>query len=435
MKFDTIKKKTAFLLVISLILMLLCGIVVSAVQTKGGKVSMKEMTIETDSGYAMSAILFVPDTATKENPAPAIVVSHGYLNNKEMTDANFVELARRGYVVLTVDQPNHGNSEVVEDVNSVYFDGIYQGVLAVSRMPFVDTTKIGVTGHSMGAYSCNAAVMADNAADTQLISAVLLNCNDPLATDGDGNYLNLYGSRDVGIISVVYDEFFGKSIAEDGSVLQSPYWLESDAAQSFLNFGKDPSDCESREAYTEYYEGVDGTDAFHVIYRPSITHPWSHFSKKSVSCVVGFFEDSLGAPNPIGSSNQIWQVKEAFNAVGLIGFVLFICSFGGMLLYTRTFESLRPKEELLIPGKPVEGKASTAWFWLSLVAGVIFGSITYLPVMAKGTSLKTAQIMSMGIGLWAVICAAYSVGFMLIYYYTFGKKHGKDPKEVGIRVP
>ena len=29
-------------------------------------------------------------------------------------------------------------------------DGVYQGVLALSRMPFVDTSRIGVTGHSMG---------------------------------------------------------------------------------------------------------------------------------------------------------------------------------------------------------------------------------------------------------------------------------------------
>ena len=135
------KKTAQIILCISLALMLLCGIVVNAVQTSGGKVAMRELTIETDSGYTMSAYLLVPKTATAENPAPAIVTSHGYLNNKEMTDANYVELARRGFVVLAIDQPDHGDSDVTPDFFILAPDGVCQGVLALSRMPFVDTSR------------------------------------------------------------------------------------------------------------------------------------------------------------------------------------------------------------------------------------------------------------------------------------------------------
>lgn len=222
------EKRIKVILVLSLILMLLCGIFVSAIQTGGGKISMKELNIETDEGYSMSAYLLVPDSATADTPAPAIVTSHGYLNNKEMTDANYVELARRGYVVLAIDQPDHGDSEVTELFNLMQPSGVYQGVLALSRMSFVDTEKIGITGHSMGSWSCNAAVASDNEAETQLISSVLIHCNEPTYTDADGNYANIYGSRDVGVISAVYDEFFGKSTAEDGENLQQrmvPAWI------------------------------------------------------------------------------------------------------------------------------------------------------------------------------------------------------------------
>ena len=59
----------------------------------------------------------------------------------------------------------------------------------------------------MGSWSCNAAVASDNEAETQLISSVLIHCNEPTYTDADGNYANIYGSRDVGVISAVYDEF------------------------------------------------------------------------------------------------------------------------------------------------------------------------------------------------------------------------------------
>ena len=75
-------------------------------------------------------------------------------------------------------------------------------------MPFVDAERIGVTGHSMGGMSCNAAIASDNAADEQVIAAVLLNCADATYVDEDGNWANVYGNRDVGIMAAKYDEFF-----------------------------------------------------------------------------------------------------------------------------------------------------------------------------------------------------------------------------------
>ncbi len=427
------KKISKLLLCLSIVMMLVCGIVVNCVQTNGGKVTMKELSFETDSGYTMSAYLFVPKTATSENPAPAIVTSHGYLNNKEMTDANYVELARRGFVVLAIDQPDHGDSEVTPDFFVLAPDGVYQGVLALSRMPFVDTTKIGVTGHSMGSWSVNAAVKADNENETPLISSVLIHCNDPLYQDDDGNYSNVYGSRDVGVVSAVYDEFFGTSTAADGSTLSSPYFMETATAQSFLNFGRDPAESEVREAYTEYYEDVDGKNTLRIIYRPEIIHPWSHFSARSESYICDFFTKTLGAPNPIDSSNQIWQWKELFNFVGLLGFAIFLASFATLLVFTPTFASLR--EETPVVPMHVKDGAGKTWFWLSLVIGAIFGCIVYLPLVALGNGMAVAQGEAMGLGLWSTVCGVFTILSMIIYYNAYGKKNGIDLEDRGIKMP
>ena len=64
----------------------------------------------------MSALLFIPKTATVKKPAPAIITSHGWYNNREMQDMNFVEYARRGYVVMSMDMYGHGDSDTL--VNS-----------------------------------------------------------------------------------------------------------------------------------------------------------------------------------------------------------------------------------------------------------------------------------------------------------------------------
>ena len=425
-----VKKQAKIWLCISIALMLLASIVVSAIQTNGGHVTMKELNIETDLGYSMSAYLFIPETATAETPAPAVVVSHGYLNNKEMTDANYVELARRGFVVLAIDQPCHGDSEIMAKSIS---NGVDQGVLAVSRMPFVDVDRIGVTGHSMGGGSCNRAVAVDNERENPLISAVLIHCNDPTVKNSDGNYVNAYGNRNVGVIAVQYDEFFHKWVDESGIARQAPYYMGSPTAQAFLHFGVDPTGLDKRDAYTYYSETVDGEECFHVIYRPDVIHPWSHFSAKSETCVIDFFTKALNAPNPIDSSNQVWQWKEAFNFVGMVALAIFICAFGTLMLFTPTFESLRAKE-VIQPAKLADNKAKF-WFWGSLAAGVLFSCLIYINAVAFGNTKAVSQTEAMGLGVWSTLCGLFTILSMVVFYQCYGKKHGMNLAELGVKMP
>ena len=427
---EKVKKQAKIWLCISIALMLLASIVVSAIQTNGGHVTMKELNIETDLGYSMSAYLFIPETATAETPAPAVVVSHGYLNNKEMTDANYVELARRGFVVLAIDQPCHGDSEIMAKSIS---NGVDQGVLAVSRMPFVDVDRIGVTGHSMGGGSCNRAVAVDNERENPLISAVLIHCNDPTVKNSDGNYVNAYGNRNVGVIAVQYDEFFHKWVDESGIARQAPYYMGSPTAQAFLHFGVDPTGLDKRDAYTYYSETVDGEECFHVIYRPDVIHPWSHFSAKSETCVIDFFTKALNAPNPIDSSNQVWQWKEAFNFVGLVALAIFICAFGTLMLFTPTFESLRAKE-VIQPAKLADNKAKF-WFWGSLAAGVLFSCLIYINAVAFGNTKAVSQTEAMGLGVWSTLCGLFTILSMVVFYQCYGKKHGMNLAELGVKMP
>ena len=427
---EKVKKQAKIWLCISIALMLLASIVVSAIQTNGGNVTMKELNIETDLGYSMSAYLFIPETATAETPAPAVVVSHGYLNNKEMTDANYVELARRGFVVLAIDQPGHGDSEIMAQSIA---NGVDQGVLAVSRMPFVDVDRIGVTGHSMGGGSCNRAVAVDNERENPLISAVLIHCNDPTVKNSDGNYVNAYGNRNVGVIAVQYDEFFHKWVDESGIARQAPYYMGSPTAQAFLHFGVDPTGLDKRDAYTYYSETVDGEECFHVIYRPDVIHPWSHFSAKSETCVIDFFTKALNAPNPIDSSNQVWQWKEAFNFVGLVALAIFICAFGTLMLFTPTFESLRAKE-VIQPAKLADNKAKF-WFWGSLAAGVLFSCLIYINAVAFGNTKAVSQTEAMGLGVWSTLCGLFTILSMVVFYQCYGKKHGMNLAELGVKMP
>ncbi len=436
---EKIRKTARLWLCISLVLMLLCGIVVHVVQTGGGKVVMKELNIETDAGYSMSAYLFIPPNATPETPAPGIVTSHGYLNNKEMQDANYVELARRGYVVLAIDQPSHGDSEIlVSKSNFMIPTGVYNGALALSRMPFVDANKIGITGHSMGGMSCNAAIAQDNAAveaglyDKPVIAAVLLNCADATYTDADGAFIDVYGSRDAAIMSAQYDEFFHVRADENGQRLEAPYFMESDSAQSFLYFGEDPAGQAAREADTFYTKEIDGEQAIRVIFRPAIIHPWSHFSARATGGVIAFFEAAFGAPNALEPTDQVWQWKEAFNFVGLVGFAIFLVAFTVLMVYTPKFAALRA-EEPVQPAK-ITDKKGLIWFWCSLILGALFSTLIYRWILNVGTGMTVDQTEAMGLGLWSTLCGLFTILSMVVFYFAYGKKHGLDLKAVGAKL-
>ena len=438
------KKRAKILLCISIALMLVSMIVVSVIQTDGGKVTIKQMFVETDDGIALSANLYIPSTATPDNQAPAIVTSHGAYNNKEMQDANFVELSRRGFVVLAIDQPNHGDSDLggTNGIATPFVGGVYNGVVMLSRLPYVDTSRIGVTGHSMGGMSCNNAVVADNAAGTNLIAAVLLNCCDPTFTDAvagapgepaaPGNYVNIYGSRDVGMVSAIYDEFFSKSTDANGNQLASPYFMETANAQSFLDFGIDPAGLEPRDANTVYSETIDGKDTVRVIYRAPIIHPWSHFSTQSTYDTIDFFQQTLDAPNPIDPSNQVWTLKEAFNFVGIIGFGLFIIAFAVLMLFTPFFSSLRAKEVV----QPLQAdKKGILWFWGSIAAVALFSILVYLPILnSTARASFVAQSEPFSITLWAAVCGLFIILVMVLFYNLHAKKHGVTLENRGIKI-
>ena len=105
------KKMSRIMLCVALALCLISMIGASLIQTDGHQIEIKQMTWETSAGHQIAADLWIPSNATQETPAPAVITIEGWYNNKEMQDLYTLELARRWYVVLTMDLHGHGNSE------------------------------------------------------------------------------------------------------------------------------------------------------------------------------------------------------------------------------------------------------------------------------------------------------------------------------------
>ncbi len=442
------RKSAKLWLIIASVLMIISMFGASRVQDSGGDVVIKDLRWENESGLLMSAYLLIPKTATKDNPAPAIVTSHGWYNNREMQDLNYVEYARRGYVVMSIDMQGHGNSEPFKGesgFNDAPGTGMYSAVQMLATLPYVDKAKIGVTGHSNGARACNLSVEEDNKRGAHLIAAVLLVANDayyanPLNSD---NYYNMYGDRSIGIIAAQYDEFFFRRLKEDGTRTVPREYIQSVDAQSFLHFGVNPIGLDKRESGTFYDQMIDGKEAVRVIWQPDQIHPWNHFSKECVTHGVTFFEKVFGAPHPIPPENQVWQWKVFFNAVGLVAFMIFFVSFAVMMLWTPAFASLRASE--VVQPLPAPKGAAMVWFWITLLIATAIGFFAYIPALKSTYAMFEGflprnetlfpQPAPYGIGLWAAMCGIGAIILMVISYLAFGKNNGIDLKAVGIRMP
>ena len=421
------KKNAKFWLIISLVICLISSVGASVFQTDFGSIDYQDLTFTADSGHTLDALLLIPENATADNPAPAIVVSHGWYNNREMQDLNYVEYARRGYVVMAISMYGHGDSEIIEantwwnDENNA--NGLYDAVKYVSRLDCVDASRIGVTGHSNGALACREAVLQDQEG---LIAAALLVSNDAVYTDENGEYYNQFGSRDAGIIACQYDEFFHRV---NGNPPRE--YLNQDTAQSFLNFGADPAGLEKREAEVFYEQEVDGETAIRTIFNPAIIHPWAHFSAECVAFGAKFFDAALGAPNALEDTDQIWQWKAAFNGLGIVGFFLFVTNFAIVALDIPFFKSLKAEGEVL--PAPARDKKAKGRYLRSNIGATVYSIVTFFLAFILGYAILRPRFLnqeaSRCIGYWCVLTGLLTLGQMR----KSKRKFGVDSAAMGAR--
>ena len=169
------KKGTSLLLCISLVLVLLGSIFAGLFNGGLGSTKVRRISFDTANGQ-LSGLLYMPKDASSSNPKPTLIVTHGYLNSAEMQDANAIELSRRGFVVLALDQYDHGHSKINASAYSsndffgmwlpFWVNSMNDAVQYMYDQPYVlkdsaGNGVIGLAGHSMGGFSTTMALAMD----------------------------------------------------------------------------------------------------------------------------------------------------------------------------------------------------------------------------------------------------------------------------------
>jgi pimeloyl-ACP methyl ester carboxylesterase len=376
------------------VLILAGGLLAYLTQTAGG-VRIEDVRFTGAKGNTMSALLYVPAGATAKTPAPGILAVHGYINSRETQDGFAIEFARRGYVVLALDQTGHGYSDPPAFANGF---GGPDGLAYLRSLDMVDKNNIGLEGHSMGGWTILAAATA-MPNDYKAMVLEGSSTGKPFAAEGTTTW-----PRNLALVFAQYEEFstlmWGVERAQD--VTQSPKLWALFGTLGAVEPGK---------IYGDIAQGTA-----RVLYTPAMTHPAEHISHEAIGDSLDWFARTLqgGTPRPV--DDQIWFAKEIGTLVALFGFVAFLIGVFDALLEARLFSRLRLPE--ITDGTMPAHVASSGGRWTAaLLLSAFIPALTYYPAFAlAGTFVMPSAWLPQGITnqimVWAIINGLITLALM-----------------------
>src|SRR6202165_2859188 len=382
------------LAIAGLILIVAGGALAHVTQTSGG-IRIQDVRFKGAKGNTMSALLYIPPNATTQTPAPGVLAVHGYINSRETQDGFAIEFARRGYVVLALDQTGHGYSDPPAFANGF---GGPDGLAHLRSLDIVDKNNIGLEGHSMGGWTVLAAATAmPNDYKSMVLEGS--STGKPFAADGTPSW-----PRNTALVFAQYEEFsnlmWGVDRARD--VTQSP--------KLWAMFGTN-GPVETGKLYGDIAQGTA-----RVLYTPAITHPAEHISHEAIGYSLDWFAKTLQGGTPKPADDQIWFRKEIGTLIALLGFVALLIGVFDGLLEAKMFSRLRLPE--IADGTMPEHVAANGNRWTAaFVLSAFIPALTYYPAFAlAGTFVKTSTFLPQGITnqimVWAIIYELIALDLM-----------------------
>ena len=418
------KEKWAVLLAILLVAAFAALTAANSVQTAHGVITVTEGVIDANRGDRhlgmMTYKLYTPVSATPEHKAPGVLLLHGYQNDRETNAAYAIELARRGVVVLSLDEYGHGFSEpglkergyvnhtvkvnygeesrenktfvdvhgtvryrvLMNFSNLSFFNDIYSkdsdgnaiedsscgGAAAyavLATMDNVDPERLGISGHSMGTWA-GWSVSAAFAGTEFEPKATVLQCGE-LFRDSvyDTEKIRF---NNVLLLQAKWDEF---SYFRDYKRLVNDDLLRSDLRCGFL--GTTPDQAAWDTTFGSFSDG--SARRMELLYT---NHRLTTHHSHGLAVALDWFREAFGADSmtAIASEDQIAMTKE-----WLVLFAM-LCTLGAMvplaeLLLTLPFFSAIPQP---LPSK-ANIKPGGKW-WKGAVITMLIAGLTY-PFMTQ----------------------------------------------------
>ena len=361
---------------IAMVVLFLSSIFIWGFQSDWGKVSIKRISITGDNGDAISSLVYLPQNASNEMPAPVVMMFHGRSNQAHSNDTWSMELARRGYVVFSPDLSGGGESAVndrqAQAVSLTKF---------VTTLNYVQTDNIVCVGYSAGCGTCTsvAAALPDN------VSTVVACLGPNLTNPIEGYDFNF------GVIKAVADQYNWEFIGDVQAC--------ADAITERFNLpepvvvGKD-------------YD-INGT-TFRYMVATGTLHQTGNISGDTLNNLISYVTDVIPAPNPLSLNDQTWVPQQIFSGIACVTMMFALAAFINLLMqldFFRTIDTVRAPRK--------EQRGAKAWI-LDIVFSIVIPALLFIHVSYFGMSFfRNSKILTStnlnGIMLWLVVVAIIGV--------------------------
>lgn len=408
----TTVRKSVNWLMIGLIVITLAAGMARLIETDFGKVSVTKIQVPDADGNVISAMLYMPKTASAENPLPAVINIHGYQNDKLTNDSMAIELSRRGFIVISPDVIGHGDSTNGLSTAGVLGDPNYTGSMqslysTIKGWPYVNAAKIGVMGHSMGA----------------IITERLGTLNaDVAALNMQCGFAGNPALKNVLLTQARYDEF---NIFREGLFLVDTLPSNQTRMDSFGLTSPVEWD-------TTYGDFADGTARRAALV--NMEHHLLPLQNKAVAEAVNWMELSLmGQNGSLPAASQVFMWKELFGLITLITAMLLMIPLTNILLAQPFFAAVAQP----LPARYTAGKKN---WWLFAVLNTVIAGITY-PICTQYGALsdKVEAVLPWfklqvgnGVFLWLVVNIVICAVLFTIWYKGAGRKEEVTLYDMGV---
>ena len=424
-------------------LILLFSYLASLFLTSFGSVEVKSLRLDTQNGQYIIYDLYKPKTATKDSKAPFIAIIPGFQRSKEALSNIAIELSRRGYVIALIDPYAQGLSSSSLSTRAATTEGY--GMFALvehihsGAFEFVDTNKIGATGHSMGG---NAAIRGADFFGKQATEKNIKSKLDSVYVSGYVLTLRnniLRNSRsNMGVSYALYDEgaFRNELSGWDSANMKiAPESLR--VVNNILS-----TDQQIEEVDLGKYYGSKENNTLRVIFNEPVLHPFQPYNFEATSNQLDYFEKVFGAPKYINSVNQIWHWKEIFTLINMVLALIMLIPLTKLLLSFNFFSSISKNIPVPLNTPKREGKII---FWSIFFISALIACVTFIPMVEVAKVLFEdaanrkltwffPQRMNNPVMLWAAFNGALGIIIFYLSYKLFGKKNGVSSESWGLKI-
>lgn len=368
------------------------------VATDNGKVKLSEVSFYGSKDNVVNALLFVPKSATSENPAPGVILAYGGAGLKDFMVNTAIELARRGIVAMPVDTAGNGYTEGT--TSNVGIDAITY----LRNLTYIDKDNIGLGAQSMGV---NFILDIANAEPDWYRSMVFIGTAPRPATPELVEKLHNFA------ILTGWAESSGPDyLPALGNNYDDPKWI------NLISGSGHEGTIEEGVVYGNISEGTG-----RVLYNPKVSHAGHTEKNASIKLTVQWMTRTLGVDSslsPDDTSMMAW--KQFWMSVCFVAMIAFILVAGKGIVESDYFAGATS------PVPEYKGFTGSG-FWIGAIITTLLGPILYYWAFMKAHSLTVESFNSrlpvhfgnyyLG---WFIVLAIITAILMVLNYFILRKK-------------